>query len=74
MDFDWVEGRVPISSNQELIKTAVGIPTEGYTHQLYFYYPKRGGYEEFCKALEKNVKKLKQILKLKKFIKLKKNG
>ena len=28
MDFDWVEGRVPISSNQELIKTAVGIPTE----------------------------------------------
>ena len=72
MDFDWVEGRVPISSNQELIKTAVGIPTEGYTHQLYFYYPKRGGYEEFCKALEKKCKKIKTNFKIKKIYKTKK--
>ena len=49
MDFDWVEGRVPISSNQELIKTAVGIPTEGYTHQLYFYYPKKEAMKNFAK-------------------------
>ena len=34
-------------SNQELIKTAVGIPAEGYTHQLYFWLSKKGGYEEF---------------------------
>ena len=59
MDFDWVEGRVPVSSNQEPIKTAVGIPTEGYKHQLFFYYPKKGGYEEFCKALEKKCKNIK---------------
>jgi protoporphyrinogen oxidase len=72
MDFDWVEGRVPISSNQELIKTAVGIPTEGYTHQLYFYYPKRGGYEEFCKALEKKCKNIKTNYEIKKIYKFKK--
>ena len=72
MDFDWVEGRVPISSNQELIKTAVGIPTEGYTHQLYLYYPKRGGYEEFCKALEKKCKNIKTNYEIKKIYKFKK--
>ncbi len=69
MDFDWVDGRVPISSNQELLKTAVGIPTEGYKHQLFFYYPKKGGYEEFCKALEKKCKIIKTNFKIKKIYK-----
>jgi len=27
------------------VKGALGIPTEGYLHQLYFHYPRRGGYE-----------------------------
>ncbi len=72
MDFDWVDGRVPISSNQELIKTAVGIPTEGYTHQLYFYYPKKGGYEEFCKALERKCKNIKTNFTIQNIYKVKK--
>src|SRR5579859_7135944 len=34
MSLEWVE-RVPRPSVRELVKTAVGIETEGYTHQLY---------------------------------------
>lgn len=43
MAFDWVEGRVPRPPLADLIKSAVGVETEGYTHQLYFGYPKTGG-------------------------------
>jgi protoporphyrinogen oxidase len=71
MNFDWVEGRVPISTNQELIKTAVGIPTEGYKQQLYFYYPKKGGYEEFCKALERKCKNIQTKFEIKKIYRVK---
>jgi len=45
MAFDWVEGRVPRPPVEDVIKSAVGVETEGYTHQLYFAYPKRGGIE-----------------------------
>ncbi|HUZ75012.1 MAG TPA: FAD-dependent oxidoreductase, partial [Stellaceae bacterium] len=45
MAFDWVEGRVPRPPLEDVIKSAVGVETEGYTHQLYFTYPKTGGIE-----------------------------
>ena len=45
MSFDWVEGRVPKPPVEDVIKSAVGVETEGNTHQLYFYYPKAGGIE-----------------------------
>ena len=59
MDFDWVEGRVPKPTIEEMIKTAVGITTEGYVHQLYFYYPKVDGYQEFTNALKDKCKHIK---------------
>jgi len=52
MAFDWVEGRVPKPPLEDVIKSAVGVETEGYTHQLYFYYPRRGGIEALPRALE----------------------
>src|SRR5271163_4500501 len=45
MSMDWVDGRVPRPPVEDVIKSAVGVETEGYTHQLYFGYPKTGGIE-----------------------------
>jgi protoporphyrinogen oxidase len=50
MSLEWVD-RVPRPPLVDLIKTAVGIQTEGYTHQLYFQYPKAGGFESLPKAV-----------------------
>jgi protoporphyrinogen oxidase len=50
MSLEWVD-RVPRPPLRDLIKTAVGIQTEGYTHQLYFDYPKRGGFESLPRAV-----------------------
>jgi protoporphyrinogen oxidase len=46
---------VPRPPLVDLIKTAVGIQTEGYTHQLYFQYPKEGGFEALPKAVAAGV-------------------
>lgn len=53
MNLDWVDGRVPEPPVEDVIKSSLGIDTEGYTHQLYFYYPKVGGIQSIIKALEK---------------------
>ncbi len=47
---EWVE-RIPQPGVEEMIKSAVGVPTEGYTHQLYFYHPRSGGIEALVRAL-----------------------
>jgi len=45
MSIDWVEGRVPKPPLADVVKAAVGVETEGYTHQLSFGYPRQGGIE-----------------------------
>jgi protoporphyrinogen oxidase len=55
MSLHWVEGRVPQPPLEDVIKSAIGIETEGYTHQLYFYYPRTGGIQALTKALEDRV-------------------
>jgi protoporphyrinogen oxidase len=50
MSLEWVD-RVPRPPLVDLIKTAIGISTEGYTHQLYFHYPERGGFEALPRAV-----------------------
>lgn len=52
MSMHWMEGRVPRPPVEDVIKSAIGIETEGYTHQLYFFYPKTGGIQALIKALE----------------------
>ncbi|HVS09020.1 MAG TPA: FAD-dependent oxidoreductase [Planctomycetota bacterium] len=42
---DWVAGRVPDAPIEDVLRSAVGIRTEGYTHQSTFYYPERGGFQ-----------------------------
>jgi len=52
---EWVE-RIPNPPVEDIIKSSLGIETEGYTHQLYFYYPKIGGIQALIKALEERIK------------------
>ena len=43
MSLHWVDGRIPRLPVEDVIKSAIGIPTEGYTHQSVFSYPLDGG-------------------------------
>lgn len=52
---EWVE-RIPNPPVEDIIKSSLGIETEGYTHQLYFYYPKVGGIQVLIKSLEGKIK------------------
>lgn len=54
MSLEWVE-RIPKPPTEDVIKSAIGIETEGYTHQLYFYYPIKGGFQSLIKAFEKKL-------------------
>lgn len=58
LGLDWVEGRVPKPPVEDVIKAAVGVETEGYTHQLWFHYPERGGIVSVPKSLEQRVRKI----------------
>jgi protoporphyrinogen oxidase len=42
---DWVAGRVPDAPIDDVLKSSIGIRTEGYTHQSIFYYPLAGGFQ-----------------------------
>ena len=54
MSDDWAVGRVPVPSPEEMMKTAVGVTTEGAVHQANFTYPRHGGIEALPKAFEVN--------------------
>ena len=58
MSLDWVEGRVPKPPVEDVIKAAVGVETEGYTHQLYFYYPATGGIEGIPSGMAQKVREI----------------
>lgn len=51
----WAD-RIPKPPVEDVIKSALGWKTEGYTHQLYFYYPKYGGIDAFTKSLAQIVR------------------
>lgn len=55
MSLDWVADRVPQPPLEDVIKASLGLESEGYTHQLYFYYPLRGGIQSMIRGLEKSV-------------------
>jgi protoporphyrinogen oxidase len=62
----WSE-RIPNPSLIDVLKSSFGIATEGYLHQLYYYYPKKGGYqaisESWAKACDVRLKEsVKEIV------------
>jgi protoporphyrinogen oxidase len=56
MSAHWMEGRVPRPPVEDIIKSAVGIETEGYTHQARFSYPVKGGIEALVQSMADPIK------------------
>jgi len=50
MTLEWAD-RIPNPPLEDVIKSSLGIKTEGYVHQLYFYYPKNGGIQALIDKL-----------------------
>lgn len=50
MGLEWVS-RIPKPPMEDVVKSALGIATEGYTHQLFFRYPLHGGFESVVMAM-----------------------
>ncbi len=52
---DWVAGRVPDAPVDDVLRSAVGIRTEGYTHQSIFYYPLKGGFQAITDGIARGL-------------------
>lgn len=50
----WAD-RIPSPPWEDVLRGAMGIKTEGYVHQLYYEYPKIGGYESLMVAWAKQI-------------------
>ena len=48
--------RIPKPPMEDVLKSSIGISTEGYLHQLYYSYPTMGGFEAIVHAFEKKVR------------------
>ncbi len=57
MSMHWVDGRIPRPPVEDVIKSAVGIDTEGYAHQAVFSYPRTGGIEAMVRAIAKPIER-----------------
>jgi len=55
MSHHWVDGRIPRPPVEDIIKSAIGIETEGYTHQAVFSYPLDGGIGALVTAIARPV-------------------
>ena len=55
LGLEFVE-RIPKPPMEDVLKSSIGISTEGYLHQLHFYYPVEGGYESLVHAFAAKVR------------------
>ena len=51
----WVAGRVPDAPIDDVLRSAVGIRTEGYKHQAIFYYPLKDGFQAITDGMAANL-------------------
>lgn len=54
MDTQMVD-RIPKPPKEDIIKSASGVTVDGYTHQLYFTYPKKGGTQSIIGAIHQQL-------------------
>jgi len=61
IDSDWVyiPGRLPIPDWRDVVRSAIGISTQGYYEQLTFYYPRRGGIQALLQAILNKINRRK---------------
>ena len=63
----WVD-RIPDPSREDIVKSALGIETEGYTHQLNFYYPRWGGIQALIESLSNKLPEVRPGFRIKNII------
>jgi protoporphyrinogen oxidase len=51
MSSGWVAGRVPEAPIRDILQSAIGVDTAGYTHQAVFWFPKHGGFEAMVRGV-----------------------
>jgi len=73
MDVQMVE-RIPKPPKEDVIKSAEGISTEGYQHQLYFRYPKKGGFQSLVNAYAGLIREKSEIIYPVKITEISKNN
>jgi protoporphyrinogen oxidase len=56
LDTQMVE-RIPKPLIEDILASARGVSTEGYLHQLYFHYPKAGGFQSLIDAYQRAAEK-----------------
>ncbi|MFH1782717.1 MAG: FAD-dependent oxidoreductase [Candidatus Omnitrophota bacterium] len=61
MDMQMVE-RIPKPPKEDIIKSSKGIQTEGYLHQLYFYYPKSNGIQSLISGYRERIKDKAKVM------------
>ena len=54
----WSE-RIPAPPVEDVLKSALGEPTEGYLHQLHYHYPRNGGYSALMDSWAAGISKEK---------------
>ncbi len=52
----WSDDRLPKPPVEDVLRATVGIETEGYVHQLRFFYPLNGGIESITRRLGEELK------------------
>ncbi len=52
---DWIWERVPNPPVEDILRSLVGLETDGYLHQMIFYYPHEGGFESFVQNMTKPI-------------------
>ena len=55
ISIEWASSRVPNPPVEDVLRALVGIETDGYIHQLNFYYPSKGGLESFARNLASSI-------------------
>jgi protoporphyrinogen oxidase len=55
MSFQWVEGRIPDAPIEVIVRSSLGMETEGYRHQHRFHYPLHGGILDLAQRLGRPV-------------------
>jgi protoporphyrinogen oxidase len=49
LSMTWAD-RIPNPPAEDILKSSLGYSTEGYLHQLYYFYPQAGGYQSISEA------------------------
>ncbi|MEM3690616.1 MAG: FAD-dependent oxidoreductase, partial [Candidatus Micrarchaeia archaeon] len=75
LSLEWLAAGIPMPPAEDIIKSSLGIRTEGYHQNLFFYYPIHGGINALVKPMEEKLKdritynfEVKSVSKERKFI------